>query len=164
MIEEYGPSRHFTIVFNAFVLLNIFNMIAARKIEDELNIFSGICDNKIFLIVWLIICAGQYLIVQKGGSLVDCSPDGLTSTQWIICVVIGVTSLFWNFVLKFIPDSIFPNLGPAGDDDEKTEIDNKHSKVLSIKKDRESSFQKFNRGANIGDKERSSSFQKRSKI
>lgn len=75
-----------------------------------------------------------------------------------------MTSLFWNVLLKFIPDTIFPNLGPAGDDDESAEIDNKNSKVLSIKKDRESSFQKMNRGGNIGDKERSSSFQKRTKI
>jgi magnesium-transporting ATPase (P-type) len=164
LIEEFGPSRHFTIVFNAFVLLNIFNMIAARKIEDEMNIFGGIFDNMIFIVVWIIIVIGQVAIVQYGGSLVDCADDGLTSTQWMICLGIGVTSLFWNAVLKLIPDSIFPNLGPAGDDDEKAEIDNHNSKVLSTRKDRESSFQRMNRGGNIGDKEKSSSFQRRNKI
>jgi hypothetical protein len=75
-----------------------------------------------------------------------------------------VTSLFWNALLKFLPDTIFPNLGPAGDDDEKAEIDNHNSKVLSTRKDRESSFQRMNRGGNIGDKEKSSSFQRRNKI
>jgi magnesium-transporting ATPase (P-type) len=33
------PSRHLTIVFNVFVLLQIFNMISSRKINDEFNIF-----------------------------------------------------------------------------------------------------------------------------
>lgn len=79
----------------------------------------------------------------------------------MICLGIGVTSLIWNAVLKLLPDSIFPNLGPAGDDDEKAEIDNHNSKVLSTRKDRESSFQRMNRGGNIGDKEKSSSFQRR---
>ena len=31
-------SRHLTLVFNMFVLFQIFNMLAARKIHDELNI------------------------------------------------------------------------------------------------------------------------------
>jgi len=35
----YTPSRHLTINFNVFVFLQIFNMLAARKINDELNIF-----------------------------------------------------------------------------------------------------------------------------
>ena len=41
--EEYydkmGPSRHLTIIFNTFVMMQIFNELNARKIEDEINIF-----------------------------------------------------------------------------------------------------------------------------
>jgi Ca2+ transporting ATPase len=43
--EGYGPSRHFTIVFNVFVFMQIFNMINASKINDEKNIFEGILTN-----------------------------------------------------------------------------------------------------------------------
>merc|ERR1712070_1251320 len=32
----YGPSRHFTLIFNVFVWMQIFNFLNARKIEDEL--------------------------------------------------------------------------------------------------------------------------------
>jgi hypothetical protein len=38
-LYDVTPSRHLTIVFNIFVWLQIFNMLAARKINDELNIF-----------------------------------------------------------------------------------------------------------------------------
>ncbi len=50
-----GASRHLSIVFNSFVLMQVFNMINARKIQDELNIFVGICENSMFVIIWFII-------------------------------------------------------------------------------------------------------------
>ncbi|CAM6006407.1 unnamed protein product [Sphagnum balticum] len=34
------PSQHFTIVFNAFVMMTLFNEINARKIHGERNVFS----------------------------------------------------------------------------------------------------------------------------
>jgi len=40
--DDPGPSRHYTIVFNVFVFMQIFNMINSRKINDELNVFKGI--------------------------------------------------------------------------------------------------------------------------
>jgi len=58
MVEELGPSRHLTWIFTAFVLMQIFNMIPARKIDDEWNIFEGICRNWIFLTIWVIIIGG----------------------------------------------------------------------------------------------------------
>jgi Ca2+ transporting ATPase len=52
---ELGPSRHLTLIFTAFVLMQIFNMICARKIHDELNIFEGITKNIIFMVLWWVI-------------------------------------------------------------------------------------------------------------
>lgn len=40
--EKLGPSRHLTFIFTAFVFMQIFNMICARKIFDEWNVFEGI--------------------------------------------------------------------------------------------------------------------------
>jgi len=37
-----GPSKHFTYVFNTFVMLTVFNFINARKIFDEFNILERI--------------------------------------------------------------------------------------------------------------------------
>ncbi len=53
--DIYGPSRHMSNVFNIFVMMQIFNMINARKVNDEKNIFDGIFTNKMFVGVWIII-------------------------------------------------------------------------------------------------------------
>lgn len=33
------PSRHFTYIFNVFVMMQVFNFLNARKLKDEINIF-----------------------------------------------------------------------------------------------------------------------------
>jgi Ca2+ transporting ATPase len=47
------PSQHFTIIFNAFVLMTLFNEINSRKIHGQRNVFSGIFTNPIFYGIWL---------------------------------------------------------------------------------------------------------------
>lgn len=42
------PSEHYTIVFNTFVLMQIFNEFNARKIHGERNVFEGVYRNPIF--------------------------------------------------------------------------------------------------------------------
>lgn len=32
-------SRHFTVIFNVFVMMQIFNFINSRKLYDEINVF-----------------------------------------------------------------------------------------------------------------------------
>ena len=77
MKTELGPSRHLTFIFNSFVMMQIFNMIAARKIHDELNILEGILKNKIFMVLWVVIICGQVIICQFGSLVFVVSPDGL---------------------------------------------------------------------------------------
>ena len=115
--ETTTPSRHLTVVFNLFVLMQIWNMLAARKINDEINILDGIFTNCMFMSVWLIIVAGQIFIVQAGGWALKVHLDGLNVTQWVICLVLSITCLFWNVVLKFVPDTICPTLGDENPED-----------------------------------------------
>ncbi|XP_071753892.1 plasma membrane calcium-transporting ATPase 2 isoform X13 [Centroberyx gerrardi] len=42
------PSEHYTIIFNTFVMMQLFNEINARKIHGERNVFDGIFRNPIF--------------------------------------------------------------------------------------------------------------------
>mmetsp|Transcript_41237 Transcript_41237/g.62756 ORF Transcript_41237/g.62756 Transcript_41237/m.62756 type:complete len:167 (+) Transcript_41237:2198-2698(+) len=111
------PSRHLTVVFNLFVFFQIFNMLAARKINDEINIFEGVFTNPMFISVWLVIVIGQVFIVLVGGWAMKVHLNGLTPWQWGFCLALGLTSLIWNFVLKFVPDSICPQLGDEDPDD-----------------------------------------------
>ena len=42
------PTEHFTVIFNTFVLMQLFNEINARKIHGERNVFKGILNNYVF--------------------------------------------------------------------------------------------------------------------
>lgn len=57
-----GASRHLTFIFTMFVMFQIFNMICARKIHDELWIFEGVHTNVMFMGVWVLILVLQVLI------------------------------------------------------------------------------------------------------
>lgn len=55
------PSEHYTIIFNTFVLMQLFNEINARKIHGERNVFDGIFANPIFCSIVLGTFAVQVL-------------------------------------------------------------------------------------------------------
>lgn len=115
--KEITSSRHLTFIFNVFVLFQIFNMVAARKIHDEKNIFEGVFSNAMFLAVWIVIVFGQFLMCQFGGSFMKVHTDGLDGYQWGLSAAIGVTALFWNLVLKFCPEDCCPRLGDENEDE-----------------------------------------------
>ena len=52
------PSRHMTFIFNLFVWLTIFNLLNARMINDELNIFARLFNNGSFLSIFVVITVG----------------------------------------------------------------------------------------------------------
>jgi len=54
-----AASTHFTIIFNVFVFMTLFNEINGRKIHDEYNVFEGIHKNYIFMGIWISCMVGQ---------------------------------------------------------------------------------------------------------
>ncbi|KAF1759590.1 hypothetical protein GCK72_016057 [Caenorhabditis remanei] len=100
------PSAHFTIIFNAFVLMTLVNEINARKIHGERNVFKGIFTNPIFCVIWITTLISHILIVQFGGQWFSTAP--LDMTQWIICIACGIGELFWGQIINCIPASILP--------------------------------------------------------
>ena len=69
-------SRHMTFIFNLFIWLQIINMIASRKIHDEINICKGFFDNPAFLVIWVIIVVVNFLIIQYTGAFFSLHPAG----------------------------------------------------------------------------------------
>lgn len=122
MIEEYGASRHFTFIFNTFVFMQIFNLICARKVHDELNVFAGIFENITFIALFFLICGGQILITIFGSHVFAVSPKGLDGPQWGISIAIGLSSFFVDFICKFLPDWLFPKLGKDSVDDRRAAL------------------------------------------
>ena len=51
---QFKPTQHFTMIFNAFVLMTLFNEINSRKIHGERNVFKGFFSNPIFYGIWIV--------------------------------------------------------------------------------------------------------------
>ncbi|RCN30007.1 calcium-translocating P-type ATPase, PMCA-type [Ancylostoma caninum] len=100
------PSAHFTIIFNAFVLMTLCNEINARKIHGERNVFKGLFTNPIFCVIWISTLISQVLIVQFGGHWFSTAP--LNAIQWAICIACGLGELIWGQIITTIPSSILP--------------------------------------------------------
>ncbi|KAM4610725.1 plasma membrane calcium-transporting ATPase 3b isoform 2-T2 [Polymixia lowei] len=106
------PSEHYTIIFNTFVLMQLFNEINARKIHGERNVFDGIFGNPIFCSIVLGTFLMQIVIVQWGGKPFSCAP--LNMEQWLWCLFLGVGELLWGQLISTVPTERLPCLKEAG--------------------------------------------------
>ncbi|XP_048403343.1 plasma membrane calcium-transporting ATPase 2 isoform X16 [Stegostoma tigrinum] len=114
------PSEHYTIIFNTFVLMQLFNEINARKIHGEKNVFDGIFRNPIFCSIVFGTFGIQILIIQFGGKPFNCIP--LQIDQWLWCIVLGVGELLWGQVISSIPTNRLKFLKEAGHGTQKDDI------------------------------------------
>ncbi|XP_062921288.1 plasma membrane calcium-transporting ATPase 1-like isoform X2 [Mobula hypostoma] len=114
------PTEHYTIVFNTFVMMQLFNEINARKIHGERNVFEAIFRNPIFCSIVVGTFLIQIVIVEFGGKPFSCS--GLTLDQWLWCIFIGIGELLWGQVIASIPTSRLKFLKEAGHGTTKDDI------------------------------------------
>lgn len=89
-----------TLIFNAFVLSQIFNEFNARK-PDEFNIFSGVTKNYLFMGIVGLTVVLQIIIIEFLGKFT--STVRLNWKQWLISVIIGFISWPLAVVGKLIP-------------------------------------------------------------
>ncbi|XVF42180.1 hypothetical protein PTKIN_Ptkin01aG0339200 [Pterospermum kingtungense] len=89
-----------TLIFNTFVLCQVFNEFNARELEKK-NIFQGLHKNKLFLVI-----IGITIIVQAG--MVEfltrfANTQRLNWGQWGACI--GIAALSWplGWLVKLIP-------------------------------------------------------------
>ncbi|CAI9766425.1 unnamed protein product [Fraxinus pennsylvanica] len=130
-LEDESDDRAFkvknTLIFNAFVLCQIFNELNARK-PDEINVWKGVTKNRLFMgivgltvvlhVIYLILLflvqdAPKYLEIYKSTLAVHViiifflgkfsSTVRLSWKLWLVSVVIGIIS--WPLVIvgKLIP-------------------------------------------------------------
>ena len=91
-----------TIVFNTFVWMQIFNEFNNRRLDNKLNIFEGVHRNAFFIIINVIMVAGQIMIIFVGGAAFQIKR--IDGTQWAICILCALPCLLWAVVLRYIPD------------------------------------------------------------
>ncbi|KAI6176344.1 Calcium-transporting ATPase [Aphelenchoides bicaudatus] len=106
------PSKHFTVIFNAFVLMTLVNEINSRKIHGERNVFKGLFSNPIFCIIWISTLISQVLIVQFGGYWFSTAP--LDPIHWGICCAFGLGELIWGQIIATVPSNVLPKFFSLG--------------------------------------------------
>jgi len=93
--------RLYTMIFNTFVFMQVFNEINSRKLgEYEFNVFKGFFNNLLFVVILLFTIAMQVLMVEKGGRPLRCRP--LTVDEHLICLAFGAFSLVNGVIIKII--------------------------------------------------------------
>ncbi|XP_004299792.1 PREDICTED: calcium-transporting ATPase 8, plasma membrane-type-like [Fragaria vesca subsp. vesca] len=97
---EHADKVKNTLIFNTFVLCQIFNEFNARK-PDEFNIFKGITKNYLFMGIIAVTLVLQILIVEFLGKFT--TTVRLNWKYWLISVVIAVISWPLAVVGKLIP-------------------------------------------------------------
>jgi len=103
-----GPSAHYTMVFNVFVLMQLFNEINSRKIHDEANVFDGVLSNPLFLVIIFGTAVGQYFLIEFNGLNTAFGCTSLTPDQWILCLALASSTIPLNLLMRLIPSRIFP--------------------------------------------------------
>ncbi|KAG0321173.1 hypothetical protein BGZ99_004074 [Dissophora globulifera] len=100
-----------TMIFNTFVFLQVFNELNCRRIDDTLNVFRNLRNNKTFVIVQFVVIACQFVIVQFGGQAFKTTP--LSLDQWLVTMLIGSLSLPVGLCLRLMPaklESVIPHI------------------------------------------------------
>jgi len=88
-------------VFNAFVLMQVFNEINARSIDGDFNIFRGLHKSTMFVAVIIGTLITQVILVEaigRAGPVFKTVP--LTSNQWMICIFMGLGSLPMGIIMR----------------------------------------------------------------
>jgi len=107
-------TEHYTIIFNTFVFMQLFNEINARKVCGERNVFDGFFTNKLFLSIVAGTAGSQVLIVMFFGAFASTTPIGYVA--WLASIGFGAASLPWAFMISFYPVDLEHGQIPLNED------------------------------------------------
>ena len=97
-------------IFNCFVLFQLFNELNARELKEKLWIFTGLQHNPMFIGIWVFTAVLQVVLVEYGGYALSCHFEGLTWLQWGGCTAVASLSLLWRVLLIGCPSRAFHRL------------------------------------------------------
>jgi len=97
---EIHSILHRTLIFNIFVMCQLFNEINCRKLGKESVVFRDFFTNRICIFVMTFTIVVQFLLVQFGGQFTSTIP--LSFYHWILCIAIGALSLPVGWVLRHL--------------------------------------------------------------
>ncbi|KAM7256295.1 hypothetical protein ACFE04_012036 [Oxalis oulophora] len=99
-IFNVSPDVNDTLIFNTFVLCQIFNEFNARSLEKQ-NVFKGIHKNQLFLGIIGVTIVLQVIMVEFLTKFADTVQ--LNWFQWIICIALAAVTWPIGWFVKLIP-------------------------------------------------------------
>lgn len=98
--EREAKEEVTSMVFNAFIWCQLFNMVNARMVEGELNVFSGLHRAPMFVGIWTFIAALQIIIMFFGGPIFKI--QNMSGVRWAVSVGIGLVHIPFMFIVRVI--------------------------------------------------------------
>ncbi|KAI8854017.1 hypothetical protein BC829DRAFT_439493 [Chytridium lagenaria] len=93
-----------TIVFNSFVMMQMFNQVNCRRIDNNINIIKGIFENPYLYCIFFGVIFVQAILVNFAGVAFSTVP--ISGAQWAVCFLVGFLSIPWGVVIRLIPDDL----------------------------------------------------------
>lgn len=97
---EYFSIEHLTIVFNVFVLLQVFNFFNARILSADGAVLDNLANSQTLLRIVLCIAVSQVVMVEYGGKFMGTTP--LSLAEWVYCIVVGSSSLLVGWWTRWL--------------------------------------------------------------
>ena len=111
-------TKHYTYLFNVFVLCQMFNLINARVVSHEMKVSDGFLDNPLFFMILFGILIVQIILVQIAGLYFSCTP--LSFHEWVTSTLLASLTIPVGFILRAFPfENIFDSCQPNQNDFER---------------------------------------------
>lgn len=105
----HTPTVHYTLVFNVFVALQIFNELNSRRINNECNVMEHMATNTLFWGVLILSIVLQVLLVQFANTFFTTHP--LTWQEHLFCICVGFLSIPLYQLARTVPTTWFRSFG-----------------------------------------------------
>lgn len=129
-LKQNPKAVHYTILFNTYIFLTLFNEINCRKVGSrQFNVFTNLLSNLYFLGVILFILGFQFTLVEMLPVAVRL--ESLSGKQMAGCIVLGSTVLVAAAILKLTPDNWIKKLPITIDENKKIDENDPLMKIYN---------------------------------
>lgn len=97
---EEDWKRPLSLLFNFFIMMQIFNEICCRRINDEYDFFSGLLTSPIFMAVIAITVGLQAIIINFLGLFFKVIP--LDWHEWLVSFAVGFLTCIVSWIIRFV--------------------------------------------------------------
>jgi Ca2+-transporting ATPase len=105
-VNRDGRNKVNSVIFNVFIMCQMFNFINARKLNDDYNIFEGILHSHIFIAIWIFIGGAQIIFMEVLGGIFKVV--GQNWKEWLAAIAIGAGAMVVAFLTKVVTRCLKP--------------------------------------------------------